>query len=123
MGNMGGGTGDGFLGDSNGVLGGAANIGADGELFVPPLESISTEQESFKSERIYTNNSNYFNNTNPIMGYNNNDNNSNPNNNVKAENLAGVVESCFQDQELMMGDWDLEDWMKDVSSLPFLDFQ
>lgn len=114
MGNMGGG--DVFFGDSNGVLSGAANLGAESELFVPPLESISSE-ESFKSEKIYTN-SNYFNTTNhPIIGYNNN------NNNIKAENLGGV-ENGFQNQEeLIMGEWDLEDLMKDVSSFPFLDFQ
>lgn len=114
MGNMGGGGGDVFFGDSNGVLSDVANVGAESELFVPPLESISTE-ESFKSERIYTN-SNYFNTTNPIIGYNNN-------NNIKAENLGGVG-NCFQDQEEpIMGEWDLEDLMKDVSSFPFLDFQ
>ncbi|KAF3452538.1 hypothetical protein FNV43_RR02971 [Rhamnella rubrinervis] len=118
MGNMGPG-GDMFFGDSNGGLSGAANLGAESELFVPPLESISSE-ESFKSERIYTNN-NYFNTTNPtIIGYSNNNSN---NNNIKAENLGGV-ENRFQDQEeLIMGEWDLEDLMKDVSSFPFLDFQ
>lgn len=121
---------DGFFGDHNNgggggggvLLGVADNIGAEGELFVPPLET----EESFKSERSIhgrnCNNGNYFNtstNTNNVVAKINNSDN------VKSENLAGGVESCFQDDQdqLIIGDWDFEDLMKDVSSFPFLDFQ
>lgn len=93
----------------------AADIGAEGELFVPPLET----EESFKTDqRIY--NTNYFNNINNMAS-----NKINNSDNIKTENLGGGVEDCFQEDQdqLIMGDWDFDDLMKDVSSIPFLDYQ
>lgn len=97
----------------NGVFGiGSVNIGAEGELFVPPLESVSTittdNNNGLKEEIIR--------NTN-ISSYTYFDNI----NNNRAENRSGVVENLYQ-EDLTLGEWDLEDLMKDVSSFPFLDF-
>ncbi|KAL5567133.1 hypothetical protein UlMin_030297 [Ulmus minor] len=107
-----------LLGENNGVFGGgvvANNIASQGELFVPPL------METISSEDIIS----YKNNRNSSA--NNNSMNSlvNCNNNIKVENNVGdVVENFYRtDHALTMGEWDLEDLMKDVSSFPFLDFQ
>ncbi|XP_028779989.1 transcription factor MYB46 [Neltuma alba] len=102
----------------NGVFGiGSVNIGAEGELFVPPLESVNTITDNLqKLENRDTNANSYFDNINSIV---NNCNISCSNNN-RAENRGGV-ENLFQ-EELTLGEWDLEDLMKDVSSFPLLDF-
>lgn len=101
-----------FFGES-GVFSGV-NIGAEAEMFVPPLESISTTEESYKTDQNSYNN--IVNNITSIVNCNNNM--------IKAENLQGHhgVENFFQ-TELTAGEWDLDDLMKDVSSFPFLDFQ
>ncbi|OIW05733.1 hypothetical protein TanjilG_23519 [Lupinus angustifolius] len=80
------------------------------DMFVPSLESVSTTSDhNLKVENacnnIDTNNNSYLNNSI---------------NKIKAENRNGV-DNLFQ-EELAMGDWDLEEFMKDVSSFPFLDF-
>ncbi|KAI5334418.1 hypothetical protein L3X38_024551 [Prunus dulcis] len=114
--------GDCCFGD-NGVfeVGGGVDIGVEGEIFVPALECVSTEDQNLKTEPIYdhrnTTNNNYYNNinSNPSTNYNNN---------IKVENIG--VGNYYDDQEeLTMGEWDLEDLMKDVSSasFPFLDYQ
>lgn len=113
-----------FFGES-GVFG-SANIVAEAEIFVPPLESISTTEESYTDHHhhqriIYDDhhrNSSY---NNMVNNINSNIVNCNNNINIKAENQSGV-ENYFQ-AELTVGEWDLEDLMKDVSSFPFLDFQ
>ena len=99
-------SGDGFYG-GNGVFGGV-DFGLEGE-FVPPLESIGIE-ENIKTENMYkrTMNGNTLNNMN---NYHN-----------RAENLARVGNYC-EGEELRMGEWDLEELMKDVPSFPLLDFQ
>ncbi|KAJ1421995.1 SANT/Myb domain [Sesbania bispinosa] len=83
------------------------NIGAEGETYVPSLESVRTiSDHNIKVvENTDTNNS-YFDDINSII-----------NNNKRATGM----ENLFQ-EELTMGEWDLEDLMKDVSSFPFLDF-
>ncbi|KAI4334579.1 hypothetical protein L6164_019252 [Bauhinia variegata] len=86
----------------NGVLG-SVNIGPEGDLLVP--SATDNPKVEIASNRD-TNNS-YF----DII-----------NKNHRAENNRGGVENLFQDQELTVGEWDLEDLMKDVSSFPFLDF-
>ncbi|KAI4322094.1 hypothetical protein L6164_021815 [Bauhinia variegata] len=98
----------------NGVFG-SVNIGAgaEGDLFVPPLESVSSATDNLKVEITCNRNtnSNYFDDLNGIV-----------NNNHRSENKGGSgVENLFQ-EELRMGEWDLEELMKDVSSFPFLDF-
>ncbi|KAJ1406935.1 hypothetical protein SESBI_24750 [Sesbania bispinosa] len=101
----------------NGVFG-SVNIGVEGDMFVPPLENVTTNlrvESTCKKE--LTNNSNYFDDINTIL------NNCNIGNNNRAENRGGVVvEDLFQQQLTNMGEWDFEDLMKDVSSFPFLDF-
>lgn len=93
---------DSFYGGNNGMFGGVDLGNFEGELFVPPLESESIEENIKTDENIYkriTNNNNTLNNTNNINNYNN-----------------------WEGEEQRMGEWDLEELMKDVSSLPFLDF-
>ncbi|KAK7404522.1 hypothetical protein VNO78_05470 [Psophocarpus tetragonolobus] len=103
----------GFYLESGGVFG-SVNM-AEGDMYVPPLESVSTTSEhNLKLDSICnadTNNS-YFDNINDII--------LNNSNNKRAENRA-AVENLFQ-QELTLGEWDLEELMKDVSSHLFLDF-
>ncbi|XP_020206225.1 transcription factor MYB83 [Cajanus cajan] len=93
----------------NGGIFGSVNIGAEGEMYVPPLESVSTTSDhNLKVESTCntdTNNS-YFDDINSILN--------------NCNNRAGV-ENLFQ-EELTIGEWDLEELMKDVSSFPFLDF-
>ncbi|XP_047162467.1 transcription factor MYB86-like isoform X2 [Vigna umbellata] len=99
----------------NGGVFGSVNIGAEGDMYVPPLESVSTTSDhNLKVESTCntdTNNS-YFDDINSII--------LNNCSNKRTENRAGV-ENLFQ-QELTMGEWDLEELMNDVSSFPFLDF-
>lgn len=86
-------------------------FGVEEEIFVPPLESVSTtdQDQNLKTETIFYDHNNYYSNSN----------------NIKGENMMGVGNyfEDDQDQELTMGEWDLEDLMKDVSSFPFLDYQ
>ncbi|XP_014494074.1 transcription factor MYB46 [Vigna radiata var. radiata] len=104
----------GFYLENGGVFG-SVNIGAEGDMYVPPLESVSTTSDhNLKVESTCntdTNNS-YFDDINSII--------LNNCSNKRTENRAGV-ENLFQ-QELTMGEWDLEELMNDVSSFPFLDF-
>ncbi|KAF3973196.1 hypothetical protein CMV_003364 [Castanea mollissima] len=105
-------NGDSFYG-GNGVFGGA-DMGLENELFVPPLESISIE-ENDKTENMYnkrTMNNNTSNNLNNISNCSNNNN--------RAENLARVG-NYWEGEELRMGEWDFEELM-DVPSFPLLDF-
>ncbi|KAG2674919.1 hypothetical protein I3760_13G160200 [Carya illinoinensis] len=113
MAQIGVGTGDSFDGE-NGVFGGL-DTGL-GELFVPPLESVNVEEKA-KAENTneWTTNNNTLYNTNNISNYNNN--------NARAENLARVNGNCWEVEELRMGEWDLEELMKDVPSFSLVDFQ
>nr|WRO64712.1 MYB transcription factor protein [Rosa persica] len=91
---------------------GNVNIGVEEDIFVPPLESVSTtdQHQNLKTETIFYDNNNYYSNSNNI---------------IKGENMVGVGNyfEDDQDQGLTMGEWDLEDLMKDVSSFPFPDYQ
>lgn len=101
---------------NQGILG-SVNIGIEGELHIPPLESISIE-ENTKTEDMYDTNNN---SKDPYSHVNRN--NSICSNNNKAQNMAAGVGNLWQaGEELKVGDWDLEDLMKDVPSFPFLDF-
>ncbi|EOY32663.1 Myb domain protein 46, putative [Theobroma cacao] len=99
---------DSFYGENE--IFGSVDNGVERELYVPPLESIG---ENLKTENTYDRNIN-----NPF-----NIINSTSNNNYKAENIAGAVGNFWLGEEIKVGEWDLEDLMKDVSSFPFLDFQ
>ncbi|KAF8395854.1 hypothetical protein HHK36_019808 [Tetracentron sinense] len=102
------GMGDGFYGD-HGVLG-AGDFGVEGELFVPPLESISIDENATSDKTMEENT--------------NNKNNTINNNNYKLENnMDGVGNYNWEGENLRMGEWELGDLMEDASSFPFLDFQ
>ena len=95
------------------------NIGVERDMFVPPLESVgsTTTDHSLSVENTSKRepNNSYFDDINTIL------NNYNIcNSNSISENKIGF-ENLFQ-EELAMGEWDLEDLMKGVSSFPFLDF-
>lgn len=86
---------------------------------VPPLESASMEENnqyesSGNGKNIYSS----CNNVNRTNACNFNSNNDNDNSTVAA---AGVG-NFWQGDDLKVGEWDLEELMKDVSSFPFLDF-
>ncbi|KAK7262517.1 hypothetical protein RJT34_30091 [Clitoria ternatea] len=96
----------------------SVNIGTDqGDMYnVPPLENVSTTSDhNLKLESTCNtdtnHNSNYFDDINMV---NNNTNNKKAHHGVDHNNL-------FQ-EELTMGEWDLEELMKDVSSFPFIEF-
>ncbi|KDP22089.1 hypothetical protein JCGZ_25920 [Jatropha curcas] len=94
---------------------GSVNIGIEGDLHVPPLESTSIE-ENTKIDNMYGNKYQHG-NVNRI-GSNCNNSNNNGNN---AENFGAGIGNLWQG-DLKVGEWDLEELMKDVSSFPFLDF-
>ncbi|XVF04713.1 hypothetical protein REPUB_Repub05bG0108800 [Reevesia pubescens] len=90
-------NGDSFYGENEKF--GSVDNGVEREIYVPPLESIG---ENLKTENAF-------------------DRNINTN---KAENIASAAIGNFWiGEELKVGEWDLEDLMKDVSSFPFVDFQ
>ncbi|XP_022756264.1 transcription factor MYB46-like [Durio zibethinus] len=92
---------------------GSVDNGVERELYVPPLESIG---ENLKTENTFDRNIN-----DPFTLINSSSGN---NNNNRSENIASVaVGNFWLGEELKVGEWDLEDLMKDVSSFPFLDFQ
>ncbi|KAJ3675263.1 hypothetical protein LUZ60_004305 [Juncus effusus] len=97
----------GFYGSQGMMNLNACMIGREGghELFIPPLESVSLEEEHIKNDGRGNSNNNNNNNGNSILNKINSYDNNN-NNNVDR-----------------MGEWDLDELMRDISSSPFLDFQ
>ncbi|PSR86826.1 Transcription factor like [Actinidia chinensis var. chinensis] len=88
--------GDGFYGNYNGILGG------NRDLFVPPLECTSMDEENGDNKNLLDRNIN---------------------NNIEVESMEGF-ETCWQEgDDLKVEEWDLEELMSVVSSFPFLDFQ
>lgn len=85
--------------------GGNGVFGLDGEMFVPPLESVSIEEKAKSTE---------------TNGYKKATSNTTMNN--RTENLARIG-NYWEVDELRMVDWDLEELMNDVPSFAFLDFQ
>ncbi|WCJ36895.1 myb domain protein 46 [Euphorbia peplus] len=82
------------------------------ELGVPPLESVSMDENQFDNEG-----KNYMYSRINSSNYNGGSHNGNNNNTV-----AGVG-NFWQGEDLMkVGEWDLEELLKDVSSFPFLEF-
>ncbi|KAF8403825.1 hypothetical protein HHK36_011932 [Tetracentron sinense] len=103
--------GDGFYGGHGVLMGG--NMGIEGDLLIPPLESINIEINAKTENPIDKNtNNSHFNNNNININNNNN----------KVESMVGVG-NYWEGENLRMGEWDLGDLMEDVSSFPFLDFQ
>ncbi|KAJ8645177.1 hypothetical protein MRB53_006925 [Persea americana] len=106
----------GFYGDDGIYQSGL--LGGEGELLVPPLVSISSEDNTITNNNSgnYTNdnnnrNSNYINTitTTPTN-----------NNNNKGDDMVG---NYWGGENVRMGEWDLDDLMRDISLFPFLDFQ
>ncbi|KAG8370964.1 hypothetical protein BUALT_Bualt13G0037900 [Buddleja alternifolia] len=105
---------------NNGMFGGRDVTNMEGHLFsIPPLESTNNTEERSKIENLVgircDNNKSIVHNTNNIVNQCNI-------NNIKMENeedFGGYLEG----EELRVGEWDLEELMKDVPSFPFLDFQ
>lgn len=97
-------------------------MGGEGELFVPPLVSISSEDNTITNNTSdnYTNdnhnnsNNNYINTITTTATTNNNNN--------KEDDMVGDG-NYWGGENIRMGEWDLDDLMGDISSFPFLDFQ
>ncbi|GAB4835214.1 hypothetical protein Ancab_000123 [Ancistrocladus abbreviatus] len=100
------------------------NIGLQGELSVPPIGSVCIE-ENAKAENIFARNPN---NNNHHHHLDNNLFNSMNNtihnciNGPKLEITAGDG-SNWEGDDIRLGEWDLEDFIRDVPALPFLDYQ
>ncbi|GAB4856043.1 hypothetical protein Ancab_024682 [Ancistrocladus abbreviatus] len=95
------------------------NVGLQGEPSIP-LESVSIE-ENAEAENIFTktpNNrqfgSNQFNSMNSTIY--------NCINSSKVEITVGEG-SNWEADDIRLGEWDLEDWMRDVPALPLVDYQ
>lgn len=82
------------------VVGRGGSHGHD--IFMPPLENVNIEEHLTDNERANANQKDLLNR----VSSDHNNNNNNNNNNVDK-----------------MGEWDLEELMRDVSSFPFLEFQ
>ncbi|KAK6937129.1 SANT/Myb domain [Dillenia turbinata] len=106
---------------SVGLFGENGTFGAEGELFVPPLESANFEyvkNENTYDDRNTNTNNCLFSNADSIIS-----NNSNNNVNKVDQLNSGVGNNWVGGEDLRIGEWDFEDLMRDVSSFPFLDFQ
>ncbi|XP_034687661.1 transcription factor MYB46 [Vitis riparia] len=103
---------EGLYGDHVGLLGGGGGC-VVGEQFFPPVESISMGENGNKTlENTFDRNPH----NNPYNNVIINNNSSN-----KVENMVGVG-NFWEGEDLRIGEWNLEDLMRDVSSFPFLDF-
>ncbi|KAH0715356.1 hypothetical protein KY284_008261 [Solanum tuberosum] len=108
-----------FYGNNHGIFGG--NLSMEGhELYVPPLENVSIEYQNVENGNFshHQNNNNPNNMTNLI----NTSHNFNTCSNIKVENFGGIG-NYWEGDDVKVGEWDLEELMKDVSPFPFLDFQ
>lgn len=111
VGTLGGG---GFYGDDAGLIGGGGGGGGCvvGDQFFPPLESISMGENSSKTlENTFDRNPNNIPYNSIAISNNGN----------KVENKVGVG-NYWEGEDFRIGEWNLEELMRDVSSFPFLDF-
>ncbi|XP_012485407.1 transcription factor MYB46 [Gossypium raimondii] len=106
-------NGDSSLGESE--IFGSVDNGIERELYVPPLESIGKDLKTENSVDGNINNGFNIINTSGVR--------SNNNNNMSKNMDSDDVGSFWIGEELKVGEWDMENLMKDVSSFPFLDFQ
>ncbi|KAK5803774.1 transcription factor MYB46-like [Gossypium arboreum] len=106
-------NGDSSLGESE--IFGSVDNGIERELYVPPLESIGKNLKIENSVDGNINNGSNIINTSGVR--------SNKNNNMSINIDSDDVGSFWIGEELKVGEWDMENLMKDVSSFPFLDFQ
>ncbi|KAI3461098.1 hypothetical protein Pfo_017761 [Paulownia fortunei] len=110
---------------NNGTTFGGADhlVGMEGHLFnIPPLESTNITEESSKIENLVEIRSDSNNNIVHSMSNIVNQCGSNINS-IKVENEEGFGGYWEGEEELRVGEWDLEELMKDVPSFPLLDFQ
>ncbi|XP_043692113.1 transcription factor MYB46-like [Telopea speciosissima] len=115
--------GEGYYG-GHGFNGSLNNIGIEGDLFFPPLESISIEDTNTTTGDTFGKINNNINNVH-INGINNIIKGGNNNNNNNINKVETLVESgnYWERENLRMGEWNLEELMEDVTSFPCLDFQ
>ncbi|XVF33734.1 hypothetical protein REPUB_Repub17cG0194000 [Reevesia pubescens] len=110
-----GGMGEGFYGDY-GVLE-PGKIGLEGDFSdLPPLESRSIEENNAANNGSINDlksNNNHYNNT----CFNNTDQS------FKVGDMFGLGNHHWQEENLRMGEWDLEGLMDNISSFPLLDYQ
>ncbi|PPD87067.1 hypothetical protein GOBAR_DD16011 [Gossypium barbadense] len=106
-------NGDSSLGESE--IFGSVDNGIERELYVPPLESIGKDLKTENSVDGNINNGFNIINTSGVRS----DNNNNMSKNMDSDDVG----SFWIGEELKVGEWDMENLMKDVSSFPFLDFQ
>ncbi|XP_010045019.1 transcription factor MYB46 [Eucalyptus grandis] len=107
-----------------GRFGGVVGCGSNGDqLYVPPLESISIEnvktENTYDSEHNSSNDLSNFNYTTDDVV----DNIGNFNDYGRIESMAGLGNLWNGGEEMKVGEWDLEELMKDVSSFSSADFQ
>lgn len=97
----------------NGIFGG--NVGVDrGDMFVPPLENVGNIEGNVKVENS------------EIRAPNNSQNSNNLGSHLLSTSKVGTIEghgNYWEGDDLRVGEWDLEELMRDVSFLPCLDFQ
>ncbi|KAJ8751266.1 hypothetical protein K2173_016447 [Erythroxylum novogranatense] len=104
-----------YLDHNQGFFG---DVGIEGELHVPPLSSISIDENISRTEKKYTGNTtNYPHSDMSSSGYNSNLNGYN-----KEGHMVSASGNLWKGEELKVGDWELEELMKDVSNFPSLDF-
>jgi myb proto-oncogene protein len=99
-----------------GIFGGV-NVG------IPPLESVSCMEENAKSQTIQDNSTDKHPYSSYVSSLNKNCNSTSTDHN-KTDNAAAEMGNFWHGEELKVGEyWDLEDFMRDVSACPSLDFQ
>jgi len=90
---------------------------------IPPLESVSCMEENAKTQNIQDNNTDKYSYSSPVNSlYHKNCNitSNNKTDSIAADQMGNLWHGS---EELKVGEWDLEELMKDVSAFPFLDFQ
>ncbi|KAJ6385233.1 hypothetical protein OIU77_028424 [Salix suchowensis] len=89
---------------------------------IPPLESVSCMEENARTQNTQDDNTDKYSYCSPVNSLYHKTCNIASNNN-KTDNIAADHTGSFwQGEELKVGEWDLEELMKDVSAFPFLDF-
>ncbi|KAJ8543800.1 hypothetical protein K7X08_025418 [Anisodus acutangulus] len=108
-----------FYGNNHGVFGGNLNMEGH-ELYVPPWESLRIGYQNVENGSFVERNSHHQNNN--MTNLMNTSHTCNNSGNIKVENFGGIG-NYWEGDDLKVGEWDLEELMKDVSPFPFLDFQ
>ncbi|XP_010909169.1 transcription factor MYB83 [Elaeis guineensis] len=104
------GFGNGYYGSHGMMMEGGLMGGGGCEIFIPPLESTSIEENG-------TSNNNARNISDPYHVHSSN----NDVNKINSDNAVGSA-IYWQGGNMKMEEWDFEDLMKDATSFPFLDF-